>query len=615
MGENHLAIVNGDTLSDEYPDDINWNVDIPETDLVSQFESSLVKYADKPCINFMGKKYSYKEVGKLIDCAAKGFQDMGAGKDTKIGLFMPNSPYHFIMFLGALKAGATVVNFDSSYETESLKNQIEDSGTEIMVTMSLDTGESAFYPKVEKLLRDGDVPENLKVVLCPMKEMLPFPKSTLYSWFKRKQITPVSKDPAIKERVISYSDFINNNGKHTKVEHDAEDLAVLQYTGGTTGIPKAVMLSHFNIVANVAQTKEFMMSTNDNGYEEGEERLLYGEERILAALPYFHVYGMNISMLFAMQIGAEIHIHPNPRDTKAVLDTIEDNNLTIVPLVPRHFRAILDYTEKKGIKLDWAERWIQVLSGGAALAPALKEEFEKATGCQILQGYGLSETSPVAFSHSTLRNSNPASVGFAYPQTSAKIIEPTDPEDNADWDPLPAGETGEICLKGPQVMKGYWNRPEETALVLKDEWLRTGDIGYLDESGCLHIVDRAKDMGIINGENVYAIAIERLILLHPSVKECGTVFVSDDRSGQAAVSFIRFAPGTTPEDETSIRQFFEDTDMGKLLRPKHIVFWPEDEDLPQTAVGKADKKPLKKMAQEKFEKLETPPTQPKPNME
>jgi long-chain acyl-CoA synthetase len=594
MDKKKFAIADGDTLSNKYPSGIEWNIDIEDTDLVSLFEESVIKYADKPCIDFMGNKYSYKQVGNLIDRAAKGFQDMGVKKGSKVGIFMPNSPYHFISFLGALKAGATIVNFDSTYESSSLKRQIDDSDTSIMVTMPLDTGESSFYPKVEELIKNGEVAEDFKVILCPMSKALPFPKSLLYNIFKRNQITPVSKDPDVRKHIVHYIDFINNDGKAKAVDHKSDDLAVLQYTGGTTGVPKAVMLSHFNIAANIAQTKEFMV--DDSKYS---SRLQSGNEKILGALPYFHVYGMNISMIFSMQIGAEVSIVPNPRDTKAVLDTIEENALTVVPLVPRHFRAILDYTEEHGIELNWHGR--QVMSGGAALVPALKEEFEKATGCEILQGYGLSETSPVAFSHSPLVKSQASSVGFPYPKTSAKIIESGDPAEDADWDPLPAGGTGEICLHGPQVMQGYWKKPKESALVLKDGWLRTGDVGFLDEDGCLHIVDRAKDMGVINGENVYAVSIEKQILQHPDIKECGAVFVTDGSSGQAAVAFIRYAEGKTPENTDSLRKYFEEIKMGKLIRPKHIVFWPETEPLPTTAVGKADKKPLKAMAKEKFE--------------
>jgi long-chain acyl-CoA synthetase len=350
-----------------------------------------------------------------------------------------------------------------------------------------------------------------------------------------------------------------------------------------------------------------------------------GEDKMMAALPYFHIFGMTVSMVGSMRMGAELLILPNPRDVKQVLQTIHDKKPDVFPVVPRLLRAMLDSPDLH--KYDISSLKV-VMSGGAALPPDLKKEFETVTGIPVIQGYGLTETSPVACVHHPLAADNDSnSVGYVVPKTEVMIA---DVNSQGQLKALPSGQTGEICIKGPQVMKGYWQKPEENKKVLSGAWFKTGDVGRIGENGQIYITDRIKDMGLINGKNVYAVPIEKEIQQHSDVLECNVVFVKDKSAGEAAMAFMRIKEGSKL-NETEIRSFFDDMGMSKYHKPKHLVFWSQgmskyhkpkhlvfwshDKELPKTNVGKPDKKELRVIAQNILNEKSKQSTPKPPTME
>jgi long-chain acyl-CoA synthetase len=571
-----LAIADGTTMNVYYPEGIAWDVALERQNLARLVEDSVTKYGDKPCIDFLGKKYSYKEFGDMVDRAAQGLVDMGVQKGDRVGLYMPNTPYYPVMFFAALKLGATIVNYSPLYDEAKLEQQIKDSGTTVMVTLDL----KDFFDKARNLQKKGVLD---KVVKCRMADVLPFWKSWAFWALKGGDRT---RDRAGQtENVFDFRDIASNGVYYGATTVQAEkDIAVLQYTGGTTGVPKGAMLTHFNLLSNAAQIEAFF------GYTEQKDKsgiyLEPGNEKILAALPYFHVFGMMVGMINGLKMGSEIIMLPNPRDMKEVLETIDSKKPTILPTVPKLLQGM---TEFKGMEKYDLTSLRGAVSGGAALPEGVRKAFEKATKRPgiIKQGYGLTETSPVAASNPPAGKNKPESVGIAYPGTKIRIADSEDPNKT-----LKIGETGEILIAGPQLMAGYYNRPEETAEVLVDidgeKWLRTGDIGFMDEDRYVHIVDRKKRMIIINGYNVYPNVIENAFSTHPDVAESVVIKVSDERSGEAAKAFVRLKEGVSLSEE-KLRDYLK-SKLGRLEMPKMIEFVKEE--LPKTDVGKPDWKKL-----------------------
>jgi long-chain acyl-CoA synthetase len=562
------------------------DVFVPNMELTRLIDEAIIKYGDRVCTDFLGKETTYAQIGREIAKAAKGLEDMGVGPGSKVGLYMPNTPANIIMFFAALKRGATVVNFDLSYTKEKLTAQIKDSGAEIMVVTEL----PPFAANLETAYKDGDIK---KIIRCPLGDQLPLVKSLAFK-FKTAVENWRGKNPVpaiAAADIVEYSDLTANDGHYRSPAIKPDQVAVLQYTGGTTGTAKGAMLTHGNLVANMLQIDEFFGAYGKA--DQSRPLLRHGQETTLAALPYFHVYSMTVSMIMSMNIGAKIVIIPDPQDLKQFVKSINQKKPTLVPVVPKLLRALLD---KQADMPAYDFSSVKVfISGGAALAPDLKQEFEKATNTRVYQGYGLSETSPVATGHSPLVDSNnDDSVGFPLPSTQVKIIEINDPDSTDPWIDAPAGETGEICIFGPQVMKGYWNKPEENKKVLRDGWFRTGDIGHIGADGQLYITDRIKDMININGKKIFPLEVEKKILKHPAIAEINIVNVPDKSTGEAAMAFIRFKTGVTPPSEAELRAWFDSVPLAKLEKPKHIVYW--EQELPKTRVGKPDKKELRVIA-------------------
>ncbi len=539
-----------------YPPFADWAMPIPEVPAYQLLLDAVAAYPDHPCMEFLGKRWTYAETGELAARAATGFQKLGVTKGTRVALLLPNTPYYIAAFFGVLMAGGTVVNMNPLYAAGELENMVKDSGAQFMVTMDL----TAMYPKARTLLNNTPL---RKLIVCSMAEALPLATAVMFNLFKRKTVADVEED----DRQIWWDHLVDNDGDITPATIDPqEDLAVLQYTGGTTGVPKAAMLTHGNISANARQVSVWFNNPDK------------GNERFLAALPFFHVFAMTVILLVGLEYGAEIIMMPR-FDLKDCLKNIDKKKPTLFPAVPTIYTAInnapdVDKYDLTSIKL--------CISGGAPLPVEVKRSFEERTKCVVVEGYGLSETSPVVCTNPTEGANKPGSIGLPMPGTIVEIRALDDDR------VLGIGEKGEICVRGPQVMKGYWNRPKDTADVMKNGALHTGDVGYMDEEGYVFIVDRIKDMINASGYKIYPRVLEEALYQHPAVEETSVIGIPDPYRGEAPKAFIKVRKGMTLT-EAEIRAFMKDK-VSKIEQPAEYEFRDE---LPKSLIGKLSKKELK----------------------
>ena len=542
-----------------YPAGIKWKMPIMKKPLFHLFDQALEKYPDNILCDFQGKSFTYKKIGFYVERVAMGLQKLGVKKGAKVGLFLPNTPYSIMFYYGILKTGATVVNYNPLYVDRELSHQIGDSETDIMVTMDL-----AFL--TDKMLKMFGVTRLKKVIVCPMTEILPFPVNLLYPIFKAKDISKLKAS----EHFIPFAELVDNSGEPEASHIDVEnDIAVLQYTGGTTGVPKGAMLTHGNLYANVQQTLAWVGGVIEPG-----------KDVMMGVLPFFHVFAMTIVMNCSVATGMKILLHP-----KFVLDdvlkSIKKNRPTLFPGVPAIFNAIA--TSPKADKIDFSCLKF-CMSGGAPLPGEVKRLFVEKTGCSnIAEGYGMTETSPVVAFNPAKGVIKLGSVGMPVPGTTIKII---DRDDGVSV--LSVGQKGEVCVSGPQVMKGYYNKPDDTAEIFKHGHLHTGDVGYMDEDGYVFLVDRIKDMIIIRGYKVYPRFIEEALHKHPGIAECIVAGVPDAERGETVWAWVQPAAGqSVTEDE--LKKFLTDK-ISPIEMPRKIII--RDKPLPRTAIGKPDKKTL-----------------------
>ena len=539
-----------------YAPGVDWGAELPTGPLWELLDNAVARFGRRPCIDFLDRKFTYAQVGAMVDRAARGFQALGVGKGVKVGLFLPNCPQFLIAYYAVLKAGGTVVNYSPLYSVDQLLHQIEDSDTTLMVTLNLES----LYPKMEQLLHESRLQA---LIVGNLPEVLPFPKNLLFRLFKRKLFVDVPNDP----RHLSFQELMNNEGDHAPIEVDPfGDVAVLQYTGGTTGVSKGAMLSHANLYANTVQTALW------------NPDLVPGEERCMGVLPFFHVFAMTVVMNMSVHIGAEIVMHPR-FVLDDVLRDIPRKRPTLMPGVPTMFNAIANHPRVGEVDLTSIASCI---SGGAPLPVDVKQRFEALTGAVVFEGYGLTEASPVCTCNPMKGANKAGSIGQPVPGTRIVIVDRDDPSRE-----MPPGEAGEICIEGPQVMLGYWQRPEATTEVLSGGRLRTGDVGYLDDEGFTFIIDRIKDLVLVGGFNVFPRHVEEAIYLHPAVAEVTVIGIPDDYSGQAVKAFVKAQPGA-PMTAEELTEFLRPR-LGRHEMPKEIEFRDE---LPKTMVGKLSKKEL-----------------------
>lgn len=541
----------------QYPATVDWLLDIPERPIQSLIDDAVAAFADRPFLNFFGRRQTYGDATQLIARAALGLQRLGVGKGTKVGLFLPNCPYGVICYFAILKAGGTIVNYDPLSAEKALFRQIEDSETDIVITLDL----RMLYAKVSAALSHTRL---RRVVICRMRHALPFIKGLLFQVTRHREMADLPSEPEF----VLFENLIKNDGAYETVETiPSEDLAVIQYTGGTTGTPKGVMLSHQNLYSNTRQIRTWFTDARP------------GRERLLAIIPFSHSFGMTAVMNFAVSLGAELVILPR-FDLKQLLQTIEQRRVTILIGVPTLFQAMRQY-EKIG-RYDFSSLRI-CISGGDSLPYALRTEFVKLTGCPLAEGYGLTECGPVVTCSNPLEGiDRPDSCGLPLPRTTVAIQSLENP-----GAAMPAGEPGQICVSGPQVMLGYWRNGEATDEVLVNGWLHTGDIGRMDANGYLYFMDRMKEVIAVHGYKIYPSVIEDAIREHPSVVDAAVVGVSDPVRGQAAKAYVVLAKDTMlREDE--LRTFLTRT-LSAIEIPRFVEF---RDDLPKSPLGKVLKRAI-----------------------
>ncbi|SLJ95213.1 long-chain-fatty-acid--CoA ligase [Novosphingobium mathurense] len=521
--------------------------------LTDLLDHAVEHHGEWPAIDFMGRKWTYAEVGDLARKAARGLQDLGVKPGTRVGLCLPNTPYYVICYFAILRIGAVVVNFNPLYTEREMEHLIEDSGASVLIASDL----ALSLPKVAPLVGKGSLS---RVIVCPFADALPTFKRRAFQLLKRKDIAHEPHDL----RFVRFADLIARDAAPDPVKRDPGDLAVLQYTGGTTGVPKGAMLSHANLAANSAQMIAHVGHMPDE------------QERTLGVLPLFHVFALTTVLNYSVDTAAEMILLPR-FEMKSFLAAARRTRPT------QFFGVPTLYTALNHVNLHGEFDSVRVcISGGAPLPLEVRQRFEERTGVRVVEGYGLSEASPIIACNPLEGVIKENSCGPAFPGTALEIRDP----DNF-HKVLGTGEKGEVCARGPQVMKGYWNRPEESEKTFIYGALRTGDIGYLDADGYLFLVDRIKDLILCGGYNVYPRVIEDAIYEHPMVAEAIVIGIPDAYRGQAPKAFVALREGDILSEEELLE--FLKPRLNKIEMPSAIEF---RDSLPKTLVGKLSKKEL-----------------------
>ena len=535
-----------------YPDGIDWAAPLPARRLDTLIDEAAARWPDKVGFHFYGRDFTYAQMRDLAARVAKGLQALGVRPGTQVGLHLPNAPHYVACFFGALKAGARVVNFSPLYAEREIRHQIEDSETDVLLTFD-------FAPLFPQARRQLGATRLKHLVVCSLGDVLPPPVV---------QAMAVPTAP-MQGGETTFAALTANDGAFQPWTPGAleDEVAVLQYTGGTTGVPKGAMLTHANISAAMEQSRLWSSGVMEEG-----------RERTLGILPLFHVFGMTVVMLGAVHRGAELTLHLR-FDPERVLKDIAARRITQISGVPTMYMALLAHPRLREFDLSSLKF---CTSGGAPLPVDVLTRFQELTGLMMNEGYGLTETSPAATSLPLRGKRPPGSIGQPMPGTVIEIRD-LDTGERA----LPPGEKGEICIKGPQVMKGYWKKPAETAKALAGGFLHTGDVGIMTEDGFIYLVDRIKDLILSGGFNVYPRVVEEAIHEHPAVAEVIVIGIPDAYRGQAAKAFVKLAAGASLTFE-ELKSFLADR-LGRHEMPAEMELRDE---LPRTPVGKLSRKEL-----------------------
>ena len=542
-------------LKDHYRHPTQWDQTFPPLSMGQMVTDSALAHPKVPMVDFMGRKFSYGEMHDQIRRVACGLQAMGVRKGDRVGLYLPNTPHYVAAYYGALMAGAIVVNFSPLYTAAELEHQVEDSGTKILFTLSA----KALLPTAMEVLEHSTL-ETL--IVGSVAEVLSPVKSLLFRWFKASESVAIPDDP----RIIRYDRFMANKGDCAVVQIDpVNDIALLQYTGGTTGPPKGALLTHQNLTANARQAQ----AIDPHQHE---------PDRIIAVLPFFHVFANTCTLNRTVVNGGEMVMLPR-FDAAQVLAAVQRVKATSLPGVPTMFQALLDHPAIRNIDFSSLRACI---SGGAPLPLELKQKFEAATGARLIEGYGLTETSPIVCTNPYEGLNKSGTVGQPVPGTRVKLVDREDPTR-----PPPEGEPGELLFAGPQIMKGYWNRPDADAEVFVGEFVRTGDVGIIDEDGYVKIVDRLKDMIAVGGFKVFPSQVESVLYHHPAIKEALVIGVPDHYRGEQPKAFVTLNEGHEM-DGPALKEWLN-PQLGKHERVCEVEVRL---NLPKTLVGKLSRKEL-----------------------
>lgn len=547
-----------------YPNGVNWNAEIPVGSVQDILDHAVNRWPDKPAVDFMGNRTSYRDLADQVARAAKGFQALGVRPGVHVGLFLPNTPHYVISFFGILKAGGTVVNYSPLDAERVLEHKIADSRTDFMVTID----SAALYPQMGRLLARTRLK---KLIVGSVAEMAAQPDAVRAFLQKGGQLSEYPDDA----KHMSFARLLDNDGAYQPypVENAGETMAVLQYTGGTTGLPKGAMLTHANLTAACEQ---YWITTHGNPRVVEE-----ASERLLAVLPLFHIYALTVDMLLGLRIGAEIILHAR-FDLEAVIKDLAAKRITVFPGVPTMYTAVISHPDVDKFDLTSLKF---CGSGGAPLPAEVLTKFQAKTGCKLVEGWGMTETSPSGTFTPVHGMQKAGSCGMPMPGITLKFLSVEDPAKY-----VPYGERGEICIKGANVMKGYWQNPQATAeSTTADGFFRTGDVGYMDEDGFVFIVDRIKDMLLCGGFNVYPRNIEEAIYEHPSVAAVCVIGIPDAYRGESPKAFIQLKPGAASFTLEELQAFLKD----RLGKHEMVQTMEIRAELPKTPVGKLSKKELR----------------------
>jgi long-chain acyl-CoA synthetase len=546
-----------------YPPGVRWDAEIPLTPVQQILEESASKWPNNPAVDFMGRKISYSELDDLANRAAKGLQKLGVEPGVHVGLYLPNTPHYLVSLFGVLKAGGTVVNYSPLDAARVLEHKIEDSRTDFLITLDM----ASLYPQMAAMLGKTRLK---KLIVGNLGEMSAQPDAVNAQMLALQQLSSVPND----DRHIPFQSLLDNDGscRSYPIADLTDAIAVLQYTGGTTGLPKGAMLTHAKLTDATNQCIE-TTHTDPPTLDEGKER-------VLAVLPPFHIYALTVNMLLGIRIGAELVLHTR-FDAEAIVKDLTEKKITAFPGVPTMFVAVLNHPGAAKADLS-SLKWCN--SGGAPLPLEVQQGFEKLTGCRLAEGWGMTETSPTGTFTPVTNEPRAGSCGVPSPGITIKFL---DVSDNATYVPL--GKSGELCIRGPNVMKGYWKNPDATAAIMTaDGFMRTGDVGYMDEDGYVYIVDRTKDMLLCGGFNVYPRVLEEAIYKHPSVEEVAVIGIKDQYRGQSPKAFVKLKKGAPSLTLKELQEFRKD----KLGKHEMVQALEIREALPKTPVGKISKKDM-----------------------
>ncbi len=521
--------------------------------LFQALEAHAERFPQKVALEFLGRSLTYRELWREVQAFARGLQEAGIRPGERVAIMLPNSPQFVIASYGTLLAGGVGVNVNPMYTPRELRHQLKDAGVQALVILD------QLLPRYQEV--KGEVPVRL-LVRTGIQDYLPFPKNLLYPLMLRRK----GQAPKTLEG-IPWRAFLKR-GRPEPVAVDLDHLALLQYTGGTTGLAKGAMLTHRNLSSNALQVRAWIPDFRE------------GEEVVLGAIPFFHVYGMTVAMNLALLGAAKLVLLPRP-EIGPIVEAIEKHQVTLFPGVPTLYVAFNNFPgiEKRNLKSVRA-----CISGSAPLPLEVAERFERLTGAKLVEGYGLTEASPVTHCNPLYGERRLGSVGLPLPGVEAKVVDEEGHE-------VPLGEVGELIVKGPNVMKGYWNRPEETQKALKDGWLFTGDLARMDEDGYFYIVDRKKDMIIAGGYNIYPREVEEVLYQHEAVQEAAVVGVPDPYRGETVAAFIVLKEeykGKVTEKDIEV---FCRANLAAYKVPRIIQF---RDSLPKSSVGKILKRELTK---------------------
>jgi long-chain acyl-CoA synthetase len=551
-----------------YPEPTPRQLTYPDQPLPHFLERAAREFPNQEAISFLGKRLTYQQLLQDVYRAANALEERGVKKGERVAIMLANSPQAVIAYYAVLFLGGIVVQTNPMYKERELEHQLTDSEAETIICLDL------VYRQVAKVRGKTALK---RIIVTSIKDYLPFPKNWLYPLKLKKDGIQVEV-PYGTDDVYAFSDLLKKalpKPIECRVE-SMEEIALLQYTGGTTGLAKGAMLTHRNIVVNVVQCDAWM--------HKGER----GKEKVLGIVPFFHVYGMTVVMNYAVYLAATMVLLPrfNVDDT---LKTIQSERPTLFPGAPTMYVALINHPDIKKYDLSSIQA---CLSGSAPLPLVVQETFEKLTGGRLVEGYGLTETSPVTHANPIWEKRKNGSIGLPWPDTDCRVV---DLETGEELEP---GGVGVLEVKGPQVMKGYWKREEETAKSLRDGWFNTGDIGTMDDEGYFYIMDRQKDLIIAGGFNIYPREVEEVLYDHPAIQEAAVIGVPDPYRGETVKAFIVPKKGEQPTEE-ELNAYCRD----RLASYKVPRLYEFREELPKTTVGKVLRRVLmeeekKKQSQE-----------------